>query len=121
MSITAEKIDRAVEEGHYVFPGRYGSKMGSILEAEENGWEEISYEGGYGGLSIVIDGDLYPVEVMDDFGGEGMGDKRYVVIEVGGRFFRKDGWHQSHYGSEFDCDLYEAQPVERMITEYVPA
>ncbi len=44
----------------------------------------------------------------------------YVVIrsERTGQLFRKDGWYQSHSGSEWDGDLYEVKPVERTVVFY---
>lgn len=63
----------------------------------------------------------WTVEVVDSYGGEGMGDDFYNVLA-----FKKDrevvyvkfqGWYSSYDGSEFQ-EYYVVEPVEKMITVY---
>lgn len=44
----------------------------------------------------------------------------YVVLrsERTGQLFRKEGWYQSHSGSEWDGDVYEVQAREKTVTVY---
>lgn len=59
-----------------------------------------------------------------DHGGMDMGSELYVVIQVTSedlqtvRLFRKDGYYQSHYGSDWDGTFREVTAQERTITVY---
>lgn len=60
---------------------------------------------------------------VDSGGGEGEGSNAYVVVKVthpGGhvQHFRKNGYYASHYGYDWDGELYEVKPVEKTITVY---
>ena len=57
--------------------------------------------------------------LAEDFGGEGMGDTRYVVFQVGDQFFRVDGYYASWDGTTWeDPTPYEVKPVEVTVIEY---
>lgn len=62
------------------------------------------------------------LKCVEDFGGMDMGSERYVVFsmtdETGTRYFRKDGFYQSHYGTDWDGEFREVKPVEKTITVY---
>ena len=64
------------------------------------------------------------VEVVEDFGGEGQGDKRYVVFSIdtedGRHFYKVEGYYASWDGTTWD-DLtpFRVFPREKTITEYV--
>lgn len=62
------------------------------------------------------------IKCLEDFGGMDMGSERYVVFsmtdETGTRYFRKDGFYQSHYGTDWDGEFREVRPVEKTITVY---
>lgn len=57
---------------------------------------------------------------VSDYGGEGMGETRYVVFSVTDgvdtRYFRKDGFYASYGGSTWDGEFSEVQPQERVVT-----
>jgi len=95
----------------------------NFFELVENGdaegpesWQSIKY------------GDNLPCEVpglgtlnhVQDYGGEGKGDEYWVVFSVmnsdGIRHFRMDGGYSSYSGAEFDGNLREVVPEEKVIT-----
>ena len=43
-----------------------------------------------------------PAYVVEDFGGEGQGETRYVVFSVGDQFFRVDGYYASWDGTTWE-------------------
>lgn len=69
---------------------------------------------------------LGKVRVVEQFGGEGLGDQAWIVIGLTmchdvERLFRKEGWHASHDGTYYDGDLVEvsARVVEKTVFEAV--
>lgn len=57
--------------------------------------------------------------IVQDFGGEGQGDQRYVVFSVGDKFYRVDGYYASWDGSNWDDPTpYEVTPKEVTVIEY---
>lgn len=66
--------------------------------------------------------DLGTVEVVDNFGGEGMGDHAHLVFRItnpdGVRHFKIDGYYASYDGTTWDGRLYEVKPVEKTVTVY---
>lgn len=60
-----------------------------------------------------------PVFLVEDFGGEGMGDTRYVVFSVGDQFFKVEGYYASWDGTTWDDPTpFEVKPVEKTVIEY---
>lgn len=60
-----------------------------------------------------------PAYTVEDFGGEGMGDTRYVVFSVGDQFFQVYGYYASWDGTTWDNPTpFEVEPVQVMVTEY---
>lgn len=56
-------------------------------------------------------------------GGEGGGEDAYQVVKLvaedgSERFFRKEGYYASHYGCDWDGDLYEVVPYDKVVTFY---
>lgn len=72
---------------------------------------------------ILIPG-LGTVTTVDSYGGEGEGDRYWVVVKVemedgsGTRWFRKDGWYASYVGGSFDGDMIETSPKEKTVVVY---
>lgn len=58
------------------------------------------------------------IEHVEQFGGEGLGDDAWYVWKIDGRFFKKQGWHQSHYGTEYGGDFTEVRAVPVQRTEW---
>ena len=60
-----------------------------------------------------------PAFLVEDFGGEGQGDTRYVVFSVGEQFFQVDGYYASWDGTTWDDPVpYEVKPVEVTVIKY---
>lgn len=65
---------------------------------------------------ILPSGNVYLVE---DFGGEGQGDERWVVFSVGDQLFRVEGSYASWDGTTWDYpSLEEVEPIEVVKIEY---
>jgi hypothetical protein len=100
---------------------------------DEEHWEELAYSlsSNYSWDAIKNirvqkdpgeDFENMRIVCIEDFGGEGQGDKRYVVFkfsdESGVKYFRKDGYYASYDGSTWDGDFREVKPVDRVVTFY---
>lgn len=57
-------------------------------------------------------------EFVESYGGEGMGDERWIVFKVGDRYFQKNGFYSSWDGSSWDGELEEVEPREVTVTQY---
>lgn len=79
-------------------------------------WQEFMDEG----MTNTVDGLTAKVEA--EYGGEGKGDKYWMVVSLSDgettRYFRKDGWYASYDGGSLDGDTYEVSPQEKVITVY---
>lgn len=106
---TAQEIEQAVN-------GLYNSESGEIEDGIEESWDEISY--GDGPDTLRLRGEEVPLKHVKQEGGEGEGDEIWCVIQVGTQLFRKEGYYASHYGSDWDGELYECEIVERMVQFY---
>src|SRR2546426_1106570 len=59
---------------------------------------------------VLPSGPAYKVE---DFGGEGQGDQRYVVFSVSDQFFKVEGYYASWDGTTWeDTTPFEVKPTE---------
>lgn len=68
--------------------------------------------------TLELRGEQVPVKLVVTSGGEGEGDEAYIVLDVGGRLFRKDGYYASHDGYYWDGDFREVHEVTRPVTFY---
>jgi hypothetical protein len=63
---------------------------------------------------------LGTLKYVDDFGGVGKGDDYWVVFSITHnditRNFKKSGGYASYCGGEFDGDLTETFPEQKVIT-----
>lgn len=86
---------------------------------QELAWLRFSDWDDFGELGrdqfVRIQGVDGPIYLAESYGGEGMGDMRWIVLKVGDRHFRKDGYYESHYGSSWGGDFEEvvSRPVTR--------
>lgn len=106
MSYTVEDLDKAIEE---YFPNRWS-----------DAWKAFH-------SSIEYDTALIPgvgeAILVDQFGGEDQGSQYWIVVKItdadgGERFFRRDGYHQSHDGSYLDGPTEEVSATPKVVTVY---
>lgn len=112
--------------GDWITPPRYftGDKYTASV-CFESWWEwadaeEYDY--------VVVPGLGVVSAVEFDTGGEGHGENTYMVFKVEPTtetdgvnetyFYRIDGYYSSYGGSDWDGNLYEVTPVQRMVTFY---
>ncbi len=107
------------------------NETGEVAETVHEVWNEF-YENlsskeyvernagkSWGSTPVLPSGPAYTVE---DFGGEGQGETRYVVFSVGEQFFRVDGYYASWDGTTWeDPAPYEVKPVEVTVIDYQKA
>jgi len=108
VTLTANQVDEALVE--WWLDQRNLARTGS---SEDYAWENISYQPGVEILPIGY------VTVVEDYNEEFHTD-RYVVISIetpaGKQYFKRNGWRQSHYGSELDGPTVEVVPEQKTIT-----
>jgi hypothetical protein len=56
-----------------------------------------------------------PAFLVEDFGGEGQGETRYVVFSVGEQFFRVDGYYASWDGTTWE-DPTPSEVIAKEVT-----
>lgn len=60
-----------------------------------------------------------PAYLVEDFGGEGQGDQRYVIFSIGDQFFKVEGSYSSWDGDYWeDVEPFEVFPQEVTVTQY---
>jgi hypothetical protein len=94
-----------------------GDPETEFLFDEDVEWGEAAYT-----FSKDVEFDGLVIKCVEDFGGMDMGSTRYVVFSISDcnntRFFRKDGFYASHYGTDWDGEFREVKPVQKTITVY---
>lgn len=70
---------------------------------------------------VVFEGETVDVKLVHETGGMDKGSNASMTFKIGDQFFTKEGYYASHYGYEWDGTFFESKPIERVITEYVPA
>jgi hypothetical protein len=91
----------------------------AITDGVEADWYELSDLGDGDKTTITLRGAAVEIEKV---GGkapcEGGAEDVSVVIKVGSQLFEKTGYYASHYGCDWDGDVTEVRPVEKIITVY---
>jgi len=105
---TEEEIAEMLEYGDYYVPGCVIS------------WGELGWEADKGRAKVTLDGVEFPIKVVKETGGMDEGSYASYVFEIAGRFFRKEGYYQSHQGYDWDGDFEEVEPFELRVTDYRP-
>jgi hypothetical protein len=87
-----------------------------------DGWEFWAWELSYARRSNpdagTIEG-LGRVEFVEQVGGgEGEGEHVHLVLRVGDRYFKKEGYYASYDGTTWDGDFREVKPAEKTIMVY---
>jgi len=95
---------------------RYGEDPNITKVANLESWQDIQ---DHFSTATEVEG-LGTVEVIDSDGGEGQGDIIYFVLKISDgdtvRYFRKDGYYASHYGTDWDGSFSEAKAIQRTVT-----
>lgn len=108
-----QKLDRVDYRGNVVEPDEYGEYD------DDDSWYYWAWSNDDG---TEVEG-LGLVTTVEQFGGEGQGDRAWVVVKVEfkngtTRFFKKDGYHASHDGTYYDGYFSEVTPQEKVVTVY---
>jgi hypothetical protein len=114
MSFTVAQIQEALENN--AFEGK-GYRTEEWFTIEDGDWYELG-DASPDTTRVTIGGEVYPVEGVDNIGGEGQGEYAAVVFKVGDQLFRKEGYYASHYGTDWDGDLEEVEKYEKTVTAY---
>ena len=109
------------EEEGQTFDEFYGDYNGDdYFYGFSGSWDGV--EGELREINNYVPG-LGHVIVVEDHGGEGQGDDRWLVFQVTGEgddvtFYKKNGYWVSHEGSTWDGEFEEVNVVQRMVTFY---
>jgi hypothetical protein len=107
---TVEKIEYKPRE----VPALSGDAIEEFVQALDDNWYDISY---YAKKNDIVT-DWGTMKILEDEqGGEGHGESIWVIFELGGKIWRKDGVYASWVGSDWDIGSpYEVvgKPVERI-------
>lgn len=98
-------------------PDADGLAAEEIHEILEEWIDENSHWGEVGGGGDVIPR-LGRVEQIEQVGGMDQGTHAHVVLRIGSRLFRKDGYHQSYDGTYYDGAFYEVTEKKKTVTVY---
>lgn len=86
---------------------------------ERQSWHEVAGMDKGEPFALLLDGEAVLAVKSDNSKlGEGAGSDVWIVIEINGRFFKKSGYHESHYGTDWDGTLDEVKPREATVTVY---
>jgi len=122
--MTPEQIeDLLMEKYTYEYhPYQYNAQSMRYEEGPETrtanleSWQDIQ---DHFDTATEVEG-LGTVEVIDSDGGEGQGEVIYFVLKISAgdtvRYFRKDGYYASHYGTDWDGSFAEVSAVQRTVT-----
>lgn len=103
---TAEEIDAAIDSLQDEDSESY----------DDSSWGSMAY--GDGPETLMLRGETVPLVHVIQEGGEGQGDEIWFVFRVGTQLFRKEGYYASHYGSDWDGELYEVVEKQKTVTVY---
>ena len=94
-----------------------GKQILEILKEKKISWDDLGY--GYVDWKEL---QLGEVKTVENYGGEGMGEKYYKVYHFIKHdvYIRIDGYYQSYNGAEFENPPYEVKPIEKTVIFYEP-
>lgn len=109
-ALTASQIERLIEAQF--------EKESDSGASEITSWYGIKYELGRH-VPWQVEGLEYPVYFHEDHGGgEGSGEEMWIILESGGRYFRKDGFYASFDGDNWDGAFVEVQRRQEVVTVF---
>lgn len=91
---------------------------------KETGEDTSYFEDTLSDLEEILDSDTITipsgeVELVDQFGGEGHGDDYWLILKVGEKLFKVEGFHSSWEGVNWDdAELKEVEAKEITVVQY---
>lgn len=82
-------------------------------------WSDLGWQIESKGNQIVIDGETYTVEFVElhDSDDE-YTSQMHVIFKLNGVAYKKRGYYQSHYGSEWDGAVTRVEPKTVTVIEW---
>lgn len=128
MTYTAEEVNDAIESLNEAFwdedvevPELLAEDI-EKTEDPEYGYKVEDYWTHFGEseelLPIVLDGERVKPELVVIEQDPLDYTYYYAVFKIGDQYFRKNGWYQSHYGSELDGDIEEVEKVTVQVNQW---
>lgn len=102
----------------------YTVEAALVSEWGREPWGDFDWRAKNNDNQVTIDGTTYPVEFVEfgpDHADYDSSSALFVVFRVGDETFRKFGYYQSHYGSEWDGLIERVRAQEVTKTEWVSA
>lgn len=87
------------------------------IEATDIYWGDLHFSNA-DPFEITLDDETVTVYPDGFGGGVNAGPNIWVAFKVGDQYFRKTGYHECHYGTEWDGDVEEVTPRQKTITVY---
>lgn len=83
------------------------------------GWNKVyNLYGSESTHDVTVNGEVVKVRKVDEQITSDEQFDTYLIIEVDGKTYRKDGWYASHDGSYWDGGLYEVTKTEVVTYEW---
>lgn len=70
--------------------------------------------------SLFLDGEETAIKWIAETGGMDEGSNASVVFQIGNQMFKKEGYYASHYGYDWDGDLFEVESYVRQVDDFRP-
>jgi hypothetical protein len=123
MTYTAREVEEALEAVTYTVQGYYDKTQFHDVEFSWYGLEDTFYHfrenDDEEGMIPTSIGKVSLVELGGTTDYDSSGSLHAVIkVEDTGQLFRKDGWYQSHCGSEWDGEFREVQAVTKTVVVY---
>lgn len=123
MSITVEQLRHAIEDDQTEYGDEFNRTRGvawsdthtyTVAPVNGAGWDEAAHSS----FNVVIDGELLEAAMVDQTGGMDEGSNASSTWKIGDQYFRKSGYYASHYGYDWDGELEEVHPVQKVVTVF---
>lgn len=104
--------DTEIEEAIYAFYYDEDDEPLEFIDDYGDFWEWFLEEGNKDKTVLVGE---HTFEYVTN-GEEGFDNGLYIIFEIDGVLYRKDGWYASHDGTYWDGSVYPTKAVEKTIT-----
>lgn len=81
-------------------------------------WDELAWEAEHDRAKVTINDVEYLISKVHETGGMDKGSDACYVFKIGQVYIKKEGFYASHYGNDWDGDLYQVEPFEKTIVDY---